>query len=86
MPRLSTPVKLTLRVDSDLIERTKAYAASNGTSLSKLVAGYFTRLVVDQVVRSEGELTSRLRSRRPIEQPSDEDIWNDLIRKHGGVR
>lgn len=37
--------KLTLRVDNALIEQAKRYAQEHGTSLSQLVADYFTVLV-----------------------------------------
>ena len=36
--------KLTLRLDSRLIERAKRYAREHNTSLSALVAGYFALL------------------------------------------
>ena len=35
--------KLTLRLDAELIEAAKAYAAQEGRSVSELVAGYFAR-------------------------------------------
>ena len=36
--------KLTLRLDAELIEAAKAYAAQEGRSVSEQVAGYFARL------------------------------------------
>lgn len=36
--------KLTLRLDEDVIERAKAYAAERGTSVSRLVEDYFRAL------------------------------------------
>lgn len=33
--------KLTLRLDEDLIERAKRYAAAEGKSVSQIVAGFF---------------------------------------------
>lgn len=36
--------KLTLRLDEQLIESAKHYAAQEGRSVSELVAAYFTRL------------------------------------------
>ena len=36
--------KLTLRMDENLIAQAKAYAASEGRSLSELVGAYFARL------------------------------------------
>ena len=40
--------KLTLRMDKSLIERAKKYAAENGTSLSRMVANYFSLIVERQ--------------------------------------
>ena len=37
--------KLTLRLEEDLINQAKEYAASNGKSVSKIVADYFSLLV-----------------------------------------
>jgi hypothetical protein len=36
--------KLTLKLDSDVIERAKAYAERQGVSLSRMVEGYFLGL------------------------------------------
>jgi hypothetical protein len=36
--------KLTLRLDSDLIERAKIYSAQRGKSVSQIVADYFALL------------------------------------------
>jgi len=36
--------KLTLRMEKDIIERAKAYAAERGESVSKLVENYFAAL------------------------------------------
>jgi len=51
-----TPVKtkLTLRLDEDVIERAKAYAAARGTSLSVLAENYF-RLVAPDDQASGGD-------------------------------
>ena len=35
--------KLTLRMEQDVIERAKEYAAERGASVSKLVENYFAR-------------------------------------------
>lgn len=40
--------KLTLRVDSRLIERAKAYASATGRSVSELVADYFAVLGAEE--------------------------------------
>jgi hypothetical protein len=36
--------KLTLRLDGEVIEKAKRYAERRGTSLSRIVEGYFVRL------------------------------------------
>lgn len=41
---MTHPTKLTLRLDSSLIENAKAFAADHQRSLSQLVADYFARL------------------------------------------
>jgi antitoxin component of RelBE/YafQ-DinJ toxin-antitoxin module len=42
--RLTMNAKLTLKLDSDVIERAKAYAERRGVSLSRLVESYFAEL------------------------------------------
>jgi len=46
--------KLTLKLDSEVIERAKAYAESRGESLSRMVENYFLGLT-QQARRDEGE-------------------------------
>ena len=46
---MTQPTKLTLRLDSGLIEGAKEYAHSHQRSLSQLVADYFARLVAQPV-------------------------------------
>ncbi len=53
--------KLTLRIDGDLIRSAKRYSAKSGTSLSQLVAGYFT-LIDLREDSAYGELTPRVRA------------------------
>lgn len=45
--KTTTPTKLTLRLDSALIDRAKHYAHGQDRSLSQLVADYFARLTID---------------------------------------
>ena len=40
--------KLTLRLESDLIERAKRYAKQRGTSVSQMVADYFQALTAEE--------------------------------------
>ena len=45
--------KLTLRMDSELIERAKAYADSTGRSVSQLVSDYFAVLGASDELATE---------------------------------
>ena len=45
--------KLTLRIEKQLVELAKAYASSQGKSVSKMVADYFTLLNKNQDTQSE---------------------------------
>ncbi len=47
--------KLTLRLEEDLIKQAKKYAASEGKSISKIVADYFS-LLVQQSKKSDSNL------------------------------
>ncbi len=47
---MTHPTKLTLRLDSGLIESAKAFAHEHQRSLSQLVADYFARLGAQSVV------------------------------------
>lgn len=75
--------KLTLRLDSQLIRRAKAYAKRSGKSVSLVVADYFAALDV-----GEGEaqkLGPRVRSLLGVlrERPVDEaDYRRHLEKKH----
>jgi hypothetical protein len=40
--------KLTLKLDAEVIEKAKAYAEHQGTSLSRMVEGYFTGLTQEE--------------------------------------
>lgn len=46
--------KLTLKLDSDVIEKAKAYAENRGESLSRMVENYFLGLTQESR-RNEGE-------------------------------
>ena len=84
-------VKLTLRMDNSLIGRAKKYAAENGTSLSRMVANYFS-LIVEREERALHEdedwkkgLPPITRSLVGISDGSDldeEDYYRYLEEKH----
>jgi hypothetical protein len=79
--------KLTLRMDADVIERAKAYAAERGESVSKLVENYFAALTASQRpseqedTASYGPITRSLGA-KPEEDVSEEDYFEYLWQKH----
>jgi Family of unknown function (DUF6364) len=52
---MTHPTKLTLRLDSGLIESAKVFAHENQRSLSQLVADYFARLGASSVSTVSGK-------------------------------
>lgn len=88
--------KLTLRLDGDLINDAKNYAAREGRSVSELVAAYFKRLdvpiLVSQSMSSEDEPISNarkssfyglLKNKHFDSHELDESAYRaHLIRKH----
>ena len=54
--------KLTLRMESDLIEAAKKVADDRKTSLSRLVAEYFRALLVSEPSEGSGSLPPKTRS------------------------
>jgi hypothetical protein len=78
-------VKLTLRLDEDLINKVKRYTARSGKSISKLVADYF-RMIDDGPHEEEKDLTPRVRSLRGVlggKKVSADDYKRHLEAKHG---
>ncbi len=53
--------KLTLSVDSDVIEAAKRYAAATGTSVSQLVEAYLSTIVAPQAPSTTPPILARLR-------------------------
>lgn len=81
--------KLTLRLEEELIDRAKRAALERGTSVSKMVAGFFESIEEGRAEgrgSEAGEITRRLRgSIRPRdgESADEEDYRRHLERKHG---
>ena len=80
--------KLTLRLEEDLIVRAKRVARERGTSVSRMVAGFFESIEdTHPKDRLHGEITHRLRgSIKPSEggpRNGEEDYLRHLERKHG---
>ncbi|XAH24448.1 DUF6364 family protein [Xylophilus sp. GW821-FHT01B05] len=90
--------KLTLRLDEELIESAKTYAAEHGRSLSQLVADYFAALAVRQSPADSQEagvtpitdgLVGLLKTaKQPPEALADDGYYQHIRAKHlhGSVR
>jgi len=75
--------KLTLRLDSQLIRRAKAYAKRSGKSVSSVVADYFAALEVGEA--DEQKLGPKVRSLLGVirERPAGEGAYRrHLEKKH----
>jgi hypothetical protein len=66
------PVKLTLRIDEELIERAKVYSKLSGKSVSQLVADYLAMLP-EQSSEKRARLTPIVRSLRGLLRGADLD-------------
>jgi hypothetical protein len=80
--------KLTLRLDSDLIESAKKIAESRNTSLSRIVAEYFTALLNSDPSTEAGSLPPKTRSLLGVlstdfrPSPDESDYKDYLERKY----
>lgn len=71
--------KLTLRLEEKLIDQAKKYAASEGKSISKIVADYFS-LLVHQNQSTDSELPPITRSLVGIlSSPIDESDYRQYL-------
>ena len=80
--------KLTLNIDKDLSERAKAYAKSQGQSLSSLVENFFS-MVTREHEQTESELTPRvkllagsLKNVYPEDFDYKKELQNIIFEKH----
>jgi hypothetical protein len=71
--------KLTLTIEDDVIEKTKKYAASTGSSLSKMVENYFRSLIDEE---SKTPKSKRLQKLKGI-IPNDGNVDYKEILKDG---
>ena len=71
--------KLTLRLEDQLIERAKAYAAQSGKSVSQVVADYF-KLLTTEKTRSAAPSTPITQSLRGLLREANLD--EDDYKKH----
>jgi hypothetical protein len=72
----SVQTKLTLRLEDQLIEQAKSYAAHEGKSVSQIVADYFKILTTDKIrsVSSSPPVTQSLRGLLRESKPDDKDF------------
>ncbi len=77
--------KLTLRLDEALIERAKSMAQQQGTSVSRLVAGYIAGLDVPQTAsrRKKSSVTHSLRGvLHPLLEKNPDLNYRETYRAH----
>ncbi|MFB3133135.1 MAG: DUF6364 family protein [Rhodothermales bacterium] len=84
-------VKLTLRLERDLIERAKRYAKQRGTSVSQMVANYFQALTAEDAASVDTDANWKQRL-PPITRSlvgslagstlDEEDYYRHLEEKH----
>jgi hypothetical protein len=76
--------KLTLRLEDQLIEQAKSYAAKAGKSVSQLVAEYFRLLSSDKTtpVSSSAPVTQSLRGLLRESRLDEQDYKKYLEEKH----
>ena len=80
---MSSMVKLTLRMDEDVIRDAKRYAKENGRSLSALVADFFVALAKRAGEPEAGGGPSRLTIPPTPLNVEEADVAAYLERKHG---
>ena len=66
------PKKLTLRLDEDVIERAKAYAAERDTSLSRLVETYLAAVTEKDGDRKQASFSDTTRQFIGVLEEADE--------------
>ena len=82
--------KLTLRVDARTVERAKRYARARGTSVSRLVEGYFAALdapapaapPADAWAADLSPIVRRLLDRPPAPPIDEDDYYRHLEEKY----
>ncbi|MFZ5484079.1 MAG: DUF6364 family protein [Pseudomonadota bacterium] len=81
---MQTQSKLTLRLDAGLIEHAKSYARGRGTSLSQLVADYFTALEQSNPETALPPLVASLKGIAKDSNLSEDNYKRHLLEKHLG--
>ncbi|MCB0735966.1 MAG: hypothetical protein KDC92_00540 [Bacteroidetes bacterium] len=79
--------KLTLKLDKNVIEKAKDYAASQKRSLSRLIEAYLKSLVEKEVEQNELEISPFIKSLQsgsgvPVDVDSKKEYREHLDKKH----
>ena len=69
--------KLTLKLDKDKIEKAKQYARAHNTSLSSLVADYFS-LLVDRTEPGVNEISPTVKKLSGIVSLESDEAYKDI--------
>lgn len=77
--------KLTVRVDTELVERAKAYSRRTGKSVSQLIADYFAVIdaPIEDTVESLPPLVRELRGLLAGTTADAEDYHRHIVEKYG---
>lgn len=81
---MQTQTKLTLRLNSALIEQAKAYGKTRGKSLSQLVSDFFVALEREDGPASLPPLVASLKGAARGVELDEDDYRQHLVRKHLG--
>jgi len=74
--------KLTLRLEEELIEQAKSYAAHTGKSISQIVADYFRVITAPPPASSPPPITKSLRGLLKNSGLDEDDYKRHLEEKH----
>jgi len=71
--------KLTLKLDQEIIERAKKYAADQKTSLSRIIENYLNSLTSNEPAKNEIEISDFVKSlSTDLNIPEDFDYKKDI--------
>lgn len=74
--------KLTIRIPADVLERAKAYAETNQTSVTRLVSQYLSRLPTEESYLKDAPITQSLIGTLAPDT-TVEDYWRYIDEKYG---
>ena len=74
--------KLTIRIPADVLERAKAYAETNQTSVTRLVSQYLSQLPTEESYLKDAPITQSLIGTLSPDT-TVEDYWRYIDEKYG---